>query len=287
MKRPGAERCWWCGETADSREHRVKKSRIKKIMQTTDLQNGENLSWHHVGELSPIRGPGAAVVQFGMTMCRKCNNNRSQDFDKAYDTFLEFIMSDLEQFRRTPIIVWAQVYEGKKFDQRHLARYFAKNIACRIVEHGVDVPQDLIRFLDDITLPAPFTLTLFSDYPLLDAFAKAGLTPDPNYANSGTLRLLDREGDTPADPEDYDGFIAVMMDGPLGVYFEWKRDREYSRSNTLSLSDEVVSAIVDRRRIPNTPVHHDLEVWRVGLIDAARKWRRAHRIEKLRGLLRR
>lgn len=284
MRRLDTERCWWCGAPADSREHRVKKSRIKHLMSTSDLSNRSMLSWSYVGELSDIRGPDAKIVKFGKTMCQNCNNSRSQQFDLAYDSFLEFIYADPWRFRKHPVIDWAQLYDGTGYNQRHLARYFVKNFACRMVESQVTVPGEIIAYMDDITAPAPFNLVPFSDYRLLDAFKRMDLEPDPNYANSGTLRLMEREGDSLRHPEDYDGYIAVLMDGPIGFYFEWRREPTDIDFTVRSISDEGESAILDRRKIPHHLLHDDLDRLRIRLVEVKRERQRkrfGERIQKL------
>lgn len=253
-------------------------------MSTSDLSNGRMLSWNHLGELSDIRGPDAKIVKFGKTMCQSCNNSRSQQFDLAYDTFLEFIYADPWRFRKHPVIDWVQVYDRTGYDQRHLARYLVKNFACRMVESQVMVPGEIIAYMDDVTAPAPFNLIPFSDYRLLDAFKGMNLEPDPSYANSGTLRSREREGDSLQHPEDYDGYIAVLMDGPIGFYFEWRRELTDIDFSMRSISDEDESAIRDRRKIPNHPLHDDLDRFRIRLVEVKRERQRKRFGEQIQKL---
>lgn len=171
-------------------------------------------------------------------MCRTCNGSRSSRFDEAYDRYMEFIFSDYERFRDNPTCDWREVYDGYQFDQRHLARYYVKNMCCRIVDDGFEVPRALIDYLDDIHHPAPLDQYIVKDYTQLDAWRKIGVEWSGVSVNQASVP------DT-ADQGDLTVYQTKIQDGPICYVSQWRSGYEHS-AERYSFTDHPIVQVFDR-----------------------------------------
>lgn len=228
--------CWWCGENdANSKEHRHKRTRMSALFD----QYPDTDFFYLYGENSgKLVSPKGKPIKFGRTMCRTCNSSRSSHFDEAYDRYMEFIFSDYERFRDNPNLDWREVYDGYRFDQRHLARYYVKNMCCRIVDDGFEVPRALIDYLDDIHHPAPLDQYIVKDYTQLDAWRKIGVEWIGASVNQASVP------DT-ADQGDLTVYQTKIQDGPICYVSQWRSGREHS-AERYSFTDRPVVQVLDR-----------------------------------------
>jgi hypothetical protein len=104
-------------------------------------------------------GPGSAEFRFAPTLCRRCNNQRSQPFDTAYDRFIEFALARrpglVGSYRIDLAAVYGTAWAARADD---LGRYFCKHIGCRLAAPAnkvrVAIPGDLVAFMDGGDWPA-------------------------------------------------------------------------------------------------------------------------------------
>ena len=175
-------------------------------------------------KLSHFQGPNSAHVKFGKTICQKCNNEISKPWDQAYDHFIEYVEDNPDYFRNKHEFDWHDIFQNTDLDQRNLARYYIKNFGCRMVDHGMEVPESLRHFLFDDTAIPHFDLVLFCDYHFYDYQDKYGwkkvLMP---YARVGTVN----------DNNKIIFFVAVLQDGCIGVYFSWCHQDDHRLPNQL------------------------------------------------------
>ncbi len=83
-RQPGT--CWWCGATANSREHKFKRSDLARMRGPKGLIWGDS-----TGESRAVRSDRrSSLVKFEANLCSTCNNARSQPFDRAYDEFSDY-----------------------------------------------------------------------------------------------------------------------------------------------------------------------------------------------------
>jgi hypothetical protein len=139
-------KCWICEKPADSSEHKIKKSGITK----TYMDSFENSKMFHLkeGTLSKLQGPNSKKIKYEKTICSYCNNTGTQDFDKAYETFFDYIQNDSSNFLYKRIIDFKEVY-GANFEmrQRDLFKYFVKLFGCDLRSVNHQVPNDLPELL--------------------------------------------------------------------------------------------------------------------------------------------
>jgi hypothetical protein len=81
--------CWICGNLADSREHKFKRSDVAQSSKTW----APNDQPYYFGEGGSrrIQGPGSELVKFEKILCHRCNTTRTQPFDRAYERFTEWV----------------------------------------------------------------------------------------------------------------------------------------------------------------------------------------------------
>lgn len=143
--------CWWCGSPANSREHKWKRSEVAQIFGRGSYDSVVWLTEGHgkVPQSEVIRGPKAARLMFGYSLCTQCNGARSQPFDHAYAVFSNYLLTHYAQVLEQRWFSLSDVYGLDAGVQRqNLARYYGKHIGCRIADKAGRVPENLVAFLD-------------------------------------------------------------------------------------------------------------------------------------------
>ncbi len=153
------QNCWICNSEADSREHKIKRSDLIRIHGKDSAFREAQLNYlKHTGDLVVLQGPDSRHVKFDKVICSKCNNELTQPFDAAYDSFIEYIEANQHALLRQRYIDLQDVYgSGWEVSQLSLFRYFAKALGCRIADAGKEVPTDLREML----FTAPFQTFLW------------------------------------------------------------------------------------------------------------------------------
>ena len=131
--------CWICGVIADSGEHMIKRSDLK------DALGGGPYRFHTAEKRNTImQGPNAKIIK-SFTICAKCNNQLSQPYDKAWETFSKYLQAS-DRIVATPgnNIKLKNIFPGKIHDSMlfvHL--FFVKLFGCRIAEENIPINLDL------------------------------------------------------------------------------------------------------------------------------------------------
>ncbi len=90
-----------------------------------------------------------AQVRWRKNLCARCNNARSQPFDRAYDVFEAHLVSHFDDLASVDRIDWREIYgDDWKTGAIDLARYFAKQLGCMMATYDLPVPDDVSAFLD-------------------------------------------------------------------------------------------------------------------------------------------
>jgi hypothetical protein len=152
---PATRQCWWCGGTADSGEHKFKRSDLVREHGQAPYTGPATLvrltsegSWD-------MRSSKSGPLKFQKSLCASCNNTRSQPFDAAYDEFIQWLLAHEENVfaqRQVDLVeVFGSDWETRALD---LYRYFLKHVGCRIADSdaGVlpasNIVDDLVTCLD-------------------------------------------------------------------------------------------------------------------------------------------
>ncbi|MFC9790865.1 hypothetical protein [Rhodococcus sp. NPDC127528] len=234
--------CWWCGGIADSREHRVKASELRKMFIDSDhlfLGGGDRRP-------AKLKGPGAKAILFPKVMCRECNNTRSKPFDNAYDHFVQKIRDDPEYFRSRQQLDMTEIFNGDSFGSKKLARYYMKNIACRIAEIGFDVPAQIVDFMNGAPIMPNATLVIYKDFSNFDQFKRTGSSG--HYPCANRMHNPDSPDNGPLV-----AFCAEVQDGPVGAIFWWDSATELG----INFGFQRVIPLRERRNLPYHGLHED------------------------------
>lgn len=152
-------KCWICDATADSREHKIKRSDLVRAFgKDKAFREADLIYLRHDGKAVTLRGPNSEHVKYKPVLCAKCNNERTQPFDLAYDVFVEYIETNQVCVLKNRQIDFSHVYGNNwEHSQLQLFRYFAKAFGCRLADAGRDVPRDV----RDLLFVAPFQTALW------------------------------------------------------------------------------------------------------------------------------
>jgi hypothetical protein len=222
--------CWWCGDEADSREHRHKASDLRREFSSEEYKAGD-IALFRSGEQVGVdlRGPNAKIAKFGSNFCARCNNERSQPFDRAYDRFIEWFLANETAIEDSGLIPLVEIFDDWEEGQGLVLSYYAKHVGCRIADLDYRVPDPLRAFLDGRSEPSGFAFN-FEISGML-AGINAILKENPTaQGTSGNLMLGDvnarvtREGRHPTELGSWISYHALQ------VFWEWKT--EYPRSWT-------------------------------------------------------
>lgn len=146
--------CWWCGDLADSREHKWKKAELDVVY---GLPGSESypLTWVDDGGITrAVQGPNSKIMKFEPSICQNCNNSRSQPFDRAYDRWVDYLSANYDKIVERRLVDLRDVVGRADYEdfKLNLAKYFAKHIGCRVADNSAgQVPDSLITFLDGET----------------------------------------------------------------------------------------------------------------------------------------
>lgn len=235
--------CWWCGDVADSREHRVKASQLRKMFETADyLMLGGKF-----GERpTRLNGVRAKPMLFPKVLCARCNNARSKPFDEAYDRFVQKVRDDPDFFQKSTEFDICEIFPKDPEGGIKLARYYVKNIGCRIAEIGFSVPQQMVDFMNGAPVMPNGVIVLYKDFSNFDQFRRSGTDGHYPYANRMHAPESPAQGPLTA-------VCAEIQDGPVGAILWW--DSTTKLGTTFCLQRRTF--LRDRRELPYPELHED------------------------------
>ena len=95
-----------------------------------------------------MQSEDSTYVKYQPSLCDDCNSARSQPWDRAYDSFMDFIQAERCTLQRTRKINLGQVAPGRGAQlASNLYSYFVKTFGCKMAEHGQGSPMELGEFL--------------------------------------------------------------------------------------------------------------------------------------------
>ncbi|MHC3390508.1 hypothetical protein ACLQ2E_13710 [Streptomyces lavendulocolor] len=141
--------CWWCGNPADSREHRYKKTDVVRSFGAGPWSDPVVRVRSGSGYEDRIQGPDSNKLKFNKVLCASCNNTKSQPFDRAYETFAHYLHENEDTIIQTGKVRLSDIY-GRYWRERRgeLAKYLVKNICCRLAKDGIRTPTTVIDYMN-------------------------------------------------------------------------------------------------------------------------------------------
>lgn len=177
-------KCWICGAKASSREHVVKASDLK-------LQFGNFSQRHPLYQHSGIRknvrvgSLKSDKLKFSTSICARCNNERTQPFDLAWEKFSSTLQGARRHSPPAQRVRVKSIFPGaSEKSMRYVHLYFVKLFGCRIVESGI--PIDIQPFSKAILTGKPHPYLFLEFGVLKDVKGKhAGITPIQSVNTGG------------------------------------------------------------------------------------------------------
>ncbi|AEI46818.1 hypothetical protein [Runella slithyformis] len=187
-------KCWWCGSTDLTGEHKYKKTELEmlygKVYGKNNLVN--HIKYKTESNGKNIESSASDRVKFEKNIC---NNTRSQKFDVAYDKFIDYYYQNRIQITESHVIDLEDVF-GSAWEEGYLnvKRYIGKHVGCRLAENGLLPSKNLIGFLNNENenhdLKILFQLKLYSFGQLHDSIDSIFLGP-ANPINNSIFKLKD------------------------------------------------------------------------------------------------
>ena len=132
--------CWICGESANTGEHRIKKSDLGLVFQNVSPEKPiytktEFGKFVKIGSLDSDRFKSRAKI------CHHCNTTRSQPFDQAWKQLSKYLQANTKRLRIGDRISLHRVFPGStKESMLNVHLYFLKIFGCLIIEHEIPTP---------------------------------------------------------------------------------------------------------------------------------------------------
>ncbi|KAA3596817.1 MAG: hypothetical protein DWQ06_14835 [Calditrichaeota bacterium] len=144
------QQCWWCGETSNlSGEHKFKATDIRRLYGKGKF-NKENMPYLiKDGCNIPLQSANSNFLKFNKCICKKCNNDRSSDFDLSYDIFIEYVIKNKLKISSDSYLDLAIIF-GEKWSLHldNLLRYFTKQLGCQTATGNYEVSSSIKKFLN-------------------------------------------------------------------------------------------------------------------------------------------
>lgn len=211
------ETCWWCGSSdALTREHKFKRSDLDRMAGT------EGLVWGSDGTQRAVRSTRKSQpVRFDPSLCARCNNERSQPFDIAYQEFSDFVWGTPPAWRRHFLdlaLIYGDDWESRSLD---LARYFAKHLGCRLAHDNFPVPPSLGEFMSGRTAVLhDVQMVLFKSHGHYKLY-KLGLR---DGVDARGLWISPATGDVSPSRQCLTMYSSGVVVNYTGVYYRWQQD---------------------------------------------------------------
>lgn len=157
--------CWICGDLAKTGEHMIKKTDLAAIFgKPTPVKP---LFLHNANKTNHVvQGLNANALKLASRLCARCNNERSQPYDRAWEKFSKFVRNRLPPLVPGALVRADRIYSvDSNMELRNVQLYFVKLFGCFI--HENKIPIDL----------EPFAKALIEKKFHRDVFIKLGWVP--------------------------------------------------------------------------------------------------------------
>lgn len=144
MENVQTNQCWICGGSANSREHKIKKSDLKSVFGQTSQKSP--LRYHNDEKRNiPIGGLDNNWLKSSSSICSHCNNTLTQPHDYAWETLSYtlrsryLIYNDKKTIRANKIFTF-----NTRTQMLNVHLYFVKIFGCLIIDGKI--PIDTTEF---------------------------------------------------------------------------------------------------------------------------------------------
>jgi hypothetical protein len=146
-------RCWICGEPADSGEHMIKASDLRALF--ANVTQKTPIYFHNSERRNQaVGGIKSDKLKYRSRVCSKCNNERTQPHDRAWEQLSGYLRSRQPPLQKGTRVRLNRVFPGTaKRSMLGVHLYFVKLFGCLIAEHSI--PLDLSAFSSAILRDSP------------------------------------------------------------------------------------------------------------------------------------
>lgn len=177
-------KCWICGAEANSGEHRVKASDLRSIF--GHVRQERPVFYHTAARRNlPVKGINAGILKSVARICERCNNDRTQDHDRAWEHLSKYLRAQSPLIPGDPINL-LRVFPGRiRASMLNVHLFFVKIFGCLIVENAM--PIDSSPFSRSLVERTAHPYVHLAISPHTDGLA-AGTA---GYSDFSTAQILD------------------------------------------------------------------------------------------------
>lgn len=197
-------KCWICKKPADTREHVIKQSDIRRLFGRGPYPKGKRLKKIDQNQCKKlIQSEDSIYIKYQKSLCKECNSSLSQSWDEAYDKFMEYCISHESELKMNRKIDFKSiaVHDTGTFS-KSLYSYFIKSFGCQLQEGGQIPPIELSEFLLEKRNNTNLKIT-FAIYENM-----------PQKLTLSMIQIHDLEGD-------YDNLLKMPLNFTWAVSIAW------------------------------------------------------------------
>ena len=183
-----SEKCWICGEPADTREHRLKASDLQQTFGPIS-ESRPIFQPTGSGTTKIIKSPRADRLKYRAKICNRCNSSLSQPYDLAWQKVSVY----LDRVARSPVrrtrLDLCRALGGNSSELRvALQLFFAKQWGCIAIDQRIDV--DTSRIASCLRSAQAYPHLYLSFLPLRGAYGESVFTTNVRAIDvDGTIRF--------------------------------------------------------------------------------------------------
>ena len=178
-------KCWICGDSADTGEHLIKASDMRTIF--GHIRQNRPVFMHSAFRRNVlVKGINVDLLKSGARICQRCNNERTQPYDQAWQILSAYLRST-SHLKVGNRINLSNIFPGVVHKSMlHVHLYFVKRFGCLIAENliPIDVGSLSSSILNRMAHPRIFLAV--SQHTNGNTSGLAG------YSDLGAARLDDR-----------------------------------------------------------------------------------------------
>ena len=131
--------CWICNAEANTGEHLIKASDIRSVFGVVNPKNP--LHYHTPRRRNQkVRGIKASILKSNTKICSDCNNQRTQQHDKAWEQLSKYLRSKKPPLKPGDKIRLDKVFPGNENQSMlYVHLFFLKLFGCQITEHDIPI----------------------------------------------------------------------------------------------------------------------------------------------------
>ncbi len=213
------KKCWICGNIADSGEHSIKQTDMKTLFGNNAKQ--ANLLYMEEEKVLPLQSFNSIYLKHKV-LCKDCNNNKTQPFDRAYEKFINYMNENREEIVYKRYIDFSKIYKNNWIDEQlNLFKYLVKSFGCRLSRFDDPVPSDMIDLFSKKTFQTKLRITFAINENILELYRTKKIKGGIGNSSIGVnQKYLD--GIKELDDDSYYGYIE---------YYDWLEIHYYYNHN--------------------------------------------------------